>query len=155
MGKAADIEESVAVGLDAGRYLFRADDRYHGGPTGKALGPEADAADIQGFAVHVLRKESRLTSRFTSFTTEVKIARKFTSASDSRFIRKAELAKLMVLESQGTIRMWDPDQVFEAMAIGPRKLTKQAADVRAAMRRNRELLIEGEIPAQVLGLVNE
>jgi len=41
------------------------------------------------------------------------------------------------------------------MAIGPRKLTKQAADVRAAMRRNRELLIEGEIPARVLGLVNE
>jgi hypothetical protein len=155
MGKAADIEGSEAVGLDAGRYLFRADDQYHGGPTGKALGSEADAADIQDFAEHVLRKEARLTSRFTSFTTEVKIARKFTSASDSRFIRKSELAKLIVLESQGTIRIWDADQVFEAMAIGPRKLAKQAADVRAAMRRNRELLIEGEIPAEVLGFVNE
>jgi hypothetical protein len=155
MGKAADIEESVAVGLDAGGYLFRADDRYHGGPTGKALGPEADAADIQGFAEHVLRKESRLTSRFTSFTTAVKIARKFTAASDSRYLRKVEMAKLIVLESQGIIRIWDPAQVFEAMANGPRKLIKQAADVRAAMRRNREFLIEGQIPAKVLVIVNE
>jgi hypothetical protein len=155
MGRAADIEESVAVGPDGGRCLFRADDRYHGGPTGKALGPEADTADIQDFAEHVLRKESRLTSRFTSFTTEMKVARRFTSASDNRFIRKVELASLIDLESQGIIRMWDPDQVFEAMASGPRRLAKQAGDVRAAMSKNFELLIEGEIPPEVIRFVNE
>ncbi len=154
-GKAAVIEKSVAIALDSGRYLFRADDQYLGGPTGNAFGPLADAADIQTFADHVLRTESRLTSRFTSFTTEVKIARKFTSKSDSRFIRKAEMAKLTVLQSQGIIRIWNPDHVFDAITTGPKKFAKQAPDVRAAMRRNRELLIEGEIPAVVLGLVNE
>jgi hypothetical protein len=130
----ADIEHPVAAGSDVQRYVFRADDNYRGGPVGRVLGPEADAADIQNSADHVLGKESRLTSRFTSFTTELRIARKFTLASDNRFIRKAELAGLRVLESQGLIRMWDADQVYEALANGPRKLAKQAADIRAALK---------------------
>jgi hypothetical protein len=155
MEEAATLEGAVANGSGAGRYLFRADDNDRGGPVGRALGPEADASDIQNFADHVLRKESRRTSRFTSFTTEVKLARKFTSASDNRFIRKADPAKLRGLESQGTIRMWDPDRVFEVTRDGPRKLARQAADVRAAMRRNSEILIEGRIPAEVLRPVTD
>ncbi|HZW33580.1 MAG TPA: hypothetical protein VFF52_22865, partial [Isosphaeraceae bacterium] len=81
--------------------------------------------------------------------------RKFTQAPDNRFIRKAELAELRVLEVRGVIKMWDPDQVFGAMTNGPRKLAKRAADVRAAMRKNHEVLIEGQIPAGVLVEVNE
>jgi hypothetical protein len=119
------------------------------------LGPDADAADNQDFADHVLRKESRLTSRFASFTTEAKVARRFTQAPDNRFIRKAELAGLRVLEAQGIVRLWDPDQVFRAMTAGPRKLAKRAADVRAALKRNHEVLIEGQIPAGVLVRVKE
>jgi hypothetical protein len=119
------------------------------------LGPEADAADIQNFADHVLRKESRLTSRFTSFTTELKIAGRFTSAADKRSIRKVESAKLQLLESQGIIRQWDPDQVFEVMKEMSGKLAKQSGDVRAAMRKNREILIEGQIPAELVMPVNE
>jgi hypothetical protein len=38
--------------LDERSYVFRGDDRYQGGPVGRALG--ADAADIQDFADHVL-----------------------------------------------------------------------------------------------------
>jgi hypothetical protein len=140
-----DDEAGAEFGSTRGRYLFRADDGYRGGPVGRALGLEADLADIQDFAGHVLRKESRVTSRFTSFTLEVKIARRFTSVADSRFIRKVELAKLRILESQGVIQIWDPDQVLEAMRKGASKLAKQAADVRAAMRRNREVLIEGQV----------
>ena len=155
MQKATNIEGAGATGLNAGRYLFRADDHYRGGPVGRALGAEADAADIQNPADHVLRKESILTSRFTSFAMEVKIARKFTLASDDRFIRKAELGVLKVLESRGLIKMWFADQVFEAMKNGPGKLAKQAADVRAAMRRNHEVLIEGQIPPGILVRVNE
>jgi hypothetical protein len=68
---------------------------------------------------------------------------------------KAELAKLRALESQGIIRIWYPDQVFDGMMSGPRRLAKQAADVRAAMRRNHEILIEGEIPAEIFRTMNE
>ena len=155
MTKPAKIEETTANPSNSARYLFRGDDHYRGGEVGRALGPDADAADIQSFPGHVLRKESRLTSRFVSFTTELKIARKFTSAGDDRSIRKVELAPLRILESQGIVRIWDPNQVFNAMKLGPKKLARQAADVRAAMRRNSEILIEGQIPAEVLGLVSE
>jgi hypothetical protein len=65
------------------------------------------------------------------------------------------LAGLKALEARGVIRMWDADQVHEVLANGPRKLAKQAADVRAAMKRNHEVLIEGQIPAGVLEAVNE
>jgi hypothetical protein len=102
----------------------------------------------------VLRKESRRSSRYTSFTTETRIARRFTSASDNRFVRKVALAKLRELESHGIIKIWGPDAVYQALREGPKNLAKQAADVRAAMRRNREILIEGQVAEGVLELVN-
>jgi hypothetical protein len=138
----------------ARNFLFRGDDNYRGGPAGRALGAEADTADIQNFADHVLRKESNRTSRYTSFTQELKVARKFTSASDNRYVSKADIAALRELETQGQIRIWDPDQVEAALREGPRKLPKQAADVRAAMRRNSEILVEGRIPVGILERTN-
>lgn len=129
-------------------------DNYCGGAIGRTLGAEADAADIQDFAEHVLRKESNRTSRCVSFTQDFKIARSFTTASDNRSIRKAELAALRALEAQGEIRVWDPDLVAAALAAGPRKLAKPAADVRAAMVRNSEILIEGQIPVGLLSPTN-
>jgi hypothetical protein len=131
------------------KYLFRGDDNYREGSVGRSLGADADAADIQNFADHVLRKETSKTSRFTSFTTEVKIARKFTSAGDSRDVRKVELAQLRELEACGIVRIWDADQVYAALKTASRKFAKQAADVRTAMSRNREILIEGQIPAEM------
>ena len=136
------------------RYVFRGDDNYRGGAIGRTLGLEADAADIQDFAEHVLRKESNRTSRYVSFTHDLKIARRFTTASDDRFVRKAELAALRALEAKGEFRIWDPDQVAAALAAGPRKLAKRAADVRAAMVRNSEILIEGQIPIGLLSPTN-
>lgn len=135
---------------DGKKYIFRGDDKYRGGAVGRAFGPDADAAQIQSFTDHVLRKESNVTSRFTSFTTEMKIARKFTRSIDDRKVSKAELTKLRELECQGNIRIWDPDQVFDAQKDGPRKVARQAGDLWAAMRRNSEILIEGQIPAGIL-----
>lgn len=143
-----------AVESGKARYIFRGDDNYRGGSVGLSLGSEADAADIQDFAEHVLRKQSHRTSRYTSFTMETRIARKFTSAADPRFIRKAELIVLGGLEKQGVIKIWDAEQVHAALRQGPKKLAKQAADVRAAMRRNREVLIEGRIPEGLLQPTN-
>jgi len=152
--KPADGGDAIARGSDGKKYIFRGDDNYRGGPVGGALGAEADAADIGNFADHVLRKESKLSSRYTSFTTETKVARTFTSAFDYRYVSEAALARLRGLESQGSLTIWDPDQVYESLGLGPRKLARQAADVRAAMKRNSELLIEGQIPADYLKPVN-
>ncbi len=132
------------------RSAFRGDDRYRRGPIGLPLGVEADEADIQDFAEHVLRKESGRSSRYTSFTTELKIARRFTAGPDNRHVSKADLARLRDLELRGVIRIWDAEDVFASLGLGPRKIARQAANVRAAMRRNREILIEGQIPAGVL-----
>jgi hypothetical protein len=146
--------EVTATSGEQRNYVFRGDDSYQGGPIGRPLGAEADAADIQNFADHVLRKESSRSSRYASFSEELKVARKFTSGPDNRFVCKAGMAALRELEAQGIVKIWDPDQVYEALRAGPKKLAKQAADVRAAMRRNGEILIEGRIPADVLERVN-
>ena len=135
-------------------YVFRGDDNYRGGPVGRTLGAEADAADIQNPADHVLRKETRLTSRYLSFTEEVRIAHKFTSTTDYRFVSKASMGTLRQLEAEGVIRIWDADLVFASLRDGPKKLAKQAADVRTAMNRNCEVLVEGQIPAGVLESTN-
>jgi hypothetical protein len=149
------MDDEPTAGAEIRRtYIFRGDDNYRGGPLGRPLGAEADAADIQTFADHVLRKESTKTSRYVSFTEESKVARRFTSVPDNRNVVKAEVEALRELEKQGAIRLWDPDQVYEALSQGPKKLAKQAADVRAAMRRNSEILIEGQISTAVLGRAN-
>jgi len=152
-GEGEDVEkppEGEDVVSGGGRYLFRGDDWYRGGNIGRAMGFEADEADIQSFADHILRKESYLSSRYTSFTTDTKVARKFTSAADNRCVIKVELTKLRELQSQGRLGIWDAELVFDSLRQCPKKIARQAADVRAAMRRNREILIEGQIPAEVI-----
>lgn len=145
---------TVDTVTDTRTYFFRGDDRYTGGYVGRALGTHADAADIQNPADHVLRKESSRSSRFTSFSLEVAVARKFTSASDNRCVIKVKVSSLEELESQGILRILNADRVFEILREGPRKYAKQAADVRTAMLRNCEILIEGQIPAELLERTN-
>ena len=155
--KGVEVTESSSARPDvlgSRKYLFRGDESYRDGSIGRELGEEADSADIQDFAEHVLRKESTRSSRFTSFTEELKIARSiFTSAADNRFVIKVELSALRELESKGAIRIWDPEQVSNLLNQGPRKLAKRAADVRTAMRRNREVLVEGRIPGEIIETV--
>jgi hypothetical protein len=146
--------ETTANAAKKRNYVFRGDDHYRGGPAGRALGAAADAADIQNFADHVLRKQSHRSSRYTSFTEEVKVARKFTSASDNRYVSKADMGALRELEAQGLIRIWNPEQVHAALSEAPKKLARQAADVRAAMIRNSEILVEGQVPADILERTN-
>ena len=131
-------------------YLFRGDDDYRGESIGLPLGDEADAAEIQDFVEHVLRKAKGRTSRYTSFSKEIKVACRFNSAADCRNVCKADLDRLRDLETQKTIRIWDPDQVFDALRNASRKLAKRAADVRTAMKRNCEMLIEGQIPVEII-----
>ncbi len=135
-------------------YLFRGDDNYRGGTVGRALGAEADSSDIQSISDHVLRKESGITSRFTSFSEEVKVARKFTSSSDNRYVYRADLGLLRDLETAGTIRLWSPEDVYAMMKASNKKQSNQAADVRSTMVKNSEILVEGQIPESVLSRAN-
>jgi len=152
--------ESGAVALNAAAsaseraYLFRADDYYYAGPVGLPLGDDANAADIQDFAEHVLRKESNRTSRYTSFSEEIKVARRFTADPDSRSLRKVGVAALDELATAGVIKIWNPDSVYVALKAGPRKLSRQAADVCAAMLKSHEILVEGCIPENLMSSVN-
>jgi hypothetical protein len=140
-------------GCDGGRFLFRGDDGYRGGPIGRALGTAADEADIQDFADHV-RKDSNRSSRHTSFTTKTRIARKFTTAADNRSLYKVEVTRLRELQEQGQIRIWYPDQVYDSLRHGSGKGAKRARDTRTAMRQNHEVLIEGQVPPDAIERVS-
>lgn len=116
---------------------------------GLDLAAEADTADIQTWADHVLRKESGQSSRYLSLTMEIAVARRF-AANDDRHVYKIAAVSLRQLETDRGIRVWHPDDVHEAMLNGPKKMARQANDVWSAMKRNSEILVEGAIPARVV-----
>jgi hypothetical protein len=141
------IESSTPVATLS--YLFRGDAGYAGGPVGLPLdSPEARAADIQDPADHVLRKASARTSIFVSFTTKLAVADRF--GGDRRSVLKVAVVALQQLESAGTIRMWTPEATWASLRQAGKKAAKHATATRDAMRRNAEVLIEGQIPEDVI-----
>lgn len=153
---AEDAENNAVSTVDATEiadgptYFFRGDDNFYGGSVGRALGKDADSANIQTFADHVLRKEAPSTSRYISFSEVVGVARKFTKTVDNRHLRKVQRSALEVLEAAGHLKIWSPDRVYLAMRAGSKKQAKQAGDVLAVMVKNSEVLIEGQIPPGLL-----
>lgn len=70
--------------------------------------------------------------------------------SSDRHVYKIAAVGLRKLEAEGGIRIWNPDQVHDAMSRQTSKLANQANDVRHAMKRNNEILIEGTIPGGLI-----
>jgi hypothetical protein len=140
-------------------YLFRADDNYRmGDPVGFELdSEEAMEADIQNPLAHVLDKESGQTSRYVSFSVAIAIKggggpRRFTKNNK---ILKVALAALQQLEANGRIRIYTPEQVTEMIRKNPKKkINRQANNVQAAMEKNGEVLIEGQIPGDIIVAAN-
>ncbi|NJO60860.1 MAG: hypothetical protein HC836_22165 [Richelia sp. RM2_1_2] len=136
-------------------YLFRADDNYKiGNPVGFKLdSEEAIAADIQNPWVHVLDKESVQTSRYISFSTAITIqggggSLKFTKNNK---IFKVPWKALQQLKTEGKIRIYTPEDVAEIINQHPKKkVRRKANDVKAAMEKNGEIIIEGQIPGNVI-----
>lgn len=136
-------------------YLFRADDNYKiGNPVGFELdSEEAIAAEIQNPWVHVLDKESIQTSRYISFSTAIAIkggggSQKFTKKNK---IFQVSWEALQQLETDGKIRIYTPEDVAEIIReSSKKKIRKKANDVKAAMEKNGEILIEGQIPGKVI-----
>lgn len=138
--------------------LFRGDDAYEGGPLGYPIGSaEAQAADIQNPYDHVMNKKTGDTSIYTSYSVMQKTKQ---GGGDVKFTKKGkiwkvDIAALQQLELEGKIRILTPDMVFEMLNNSTdQNHVKQAKNVKANMERNGEVLIEGQVPANLIQLVN-
>ncbi len=146
VGKASTPEKS---------YLFRADDNYtKGDPVGFELASvDAQEAEIQDFQEHVLDKESGQTSRYVSFSTAIAIpggggSRRFTKKNK---ILKVALEALQNLEAEGKIMIYTPEKVAELISQHPKKKIRNLAnDVKTAMEKNGEIIMEGQIPGDLI-----
>ena len=127
--------------------LFRGDDNYKGGAVEQTLESEAD---INTLWEHV-RKESNQTSIFTSFSTSKKVAETFSKTN----IIKIDYEKLSQLESKEKIEVYTVDEVTRIMKNHPKKKIKiDANNVRRIMKKNKEVLIKGQIPASYIKHTN-
>jgi RHS repeat-associated protein len=128
--------------LGLSKFVYRGDDyRGKNDPIGYPLGgTEADSADIQTPWDHVQKKQNDMTSRYASLSTEQKNAAKFGSTY------KISREDIEHLEKAGTIKVFTPEHVKTMMEEeGMSKSTIQG--VMQDMKKNNEILIEGQIPA--------
>lgn len=140
--------------------VFRGDVGHKPGssPIGKPINPQLTNAERAQIAFeHVKQTIEPGESVFKSWSESAKIARdRFArwspkdEAGDATRVTKVSLRELLELESQGKIKIYSPDQIYELLkAYGKGNATKQANAIRTAMARNQELLIEGEIPSNL------
>ena len=155
-GKSVNVKEEVdKASSPEPSFLFRADDSYQKGTSvGIELdSEEAETADIQNPLDHVIHKESGDSSRYRSFSTAMSFPG---GAGPKRFTKKNKILKvaweaLQQLASDGKIRIYTPEQVAEMIRQNPKKqISKQANNVKAAMEKNGEILIEGQIPGDLI-----
>ena len=125
-------------------FFFRGDDDYK---KGNNIGvPIGDGADIVSFDVHVNNKETTSgSSIYTSFSKELKPALRFTK--DGKVI-KVKISDLKELENQGVIKIYDDKDAKKI--LHEQGLRREANDTYENMRKNKEVLIEGEIPADMI-----
>ncbi|AFZ24519.1 hypothetical protein Cylst_2289 [Cylindrospermum stagnale PCC 7417] len=163
-GEVLDVKSEVEKAKGS---LFRGDGFYQqGDPIGFQLdSPEANTADIQTPWEHVQDKDNkkhRQSSRYTSFATDLKAARKFAEAvigqQGKKVIKKSKILKaaweaLQQLETQGIIRIYTPENVKTQMeAHEEKEVRHNAKNVYKLMTNNNEVLIEGQIPGEILRL---
>jgi hypothetical protein len=139
-------------------YRFRGDDSYRtGDPIGFRLdSQESNNADIQAPWKHI-RKKSNQTSRFSSFSLTRSVRNpdgsiggpiKFTKSNK---IIKVPWQALQKLEAEGKIKIYEPEDIADLMHNNhKRKVKMQANNVKAAMQKNQEILVEGQIPADLI-----
>ena len=136
-------------------YLYRADDNYK---NGDSIGFELDSeeaieADIQNPMDHVFNKESGQTSRYISFSNAISVkgsggAKKFTKNNK---IFKVSTEALQELEAEGKIRIYSYEQAAEIIRQNPKKkINREANNIKTAMEKNGEILIEGQIPGNLI-----
>lgn len=150
-----EVEKASTTGPN---YLFRGDDYYEGGALGLEIGgKEAEEAEIQTPWEHVLEREHSESSIFISFSERIRLpggggAVKFTKKNR---IFKVAWEALQELESTGIIRIYTPDNVRDIMlAHRKSKVKRRANAVRDVMAKNGEILVEGQIPSDIMVKAN-
>jgi hypothetical protein len=152
-----DEEKAEQSEVFGSRYIFRGDDGYKEGSLGSEIGgKEAEEADIQTPWEHVSEKESYQTSRYVSFSERIKMPGNRGAAF---FTKKNKIIKvawdaLKQLESEGIIKIYTPEFVEYLMLQQKRKVSKRATAIREEMEKNGEILIEGQIPKEIIFIVN-
>ena len=134
---------------DSDGYLFRGDKNYKGGSVGVPKDREITAEDIID---HV--KQTKTGNPAKSFSTKRSKgtandagAAKFGGENSVYKVKKKELKKL---QESGDIRIITPDEAYKILKNHPDpKIQKRAGDIRQNMKRNNEVLIQGEIPSNV------
>jgi len=125
-------------------YLFRGDNNYR---RGESIGqPRSEGVTAESIINHVNESGD---GSLTSFST--KKSRGTASDRGAEFFGRAvkvSNADLTELASAGKIRMITPEEARDIISAHPKsKIRRQANDIMANMKRNNEVLIEGEIPA--------
>jgi RHS repeat-associated protein len=127
----------------ASNSLFRGDDGYgRGDPMGLPMGSDADITTPWD---HV-RKDPGESSIFTSFAETKNAADKF--GDDVYKVSREELEKLA---ESGQVELYTPQDVYDLMMMDADAAVRaDAKNVREIMEKNEEILVEGEIPADII-----
>ena len=144
--------EAIANLENAKEFVFRGDDEYTGGGIGIPINSvEAQNADIQKPSTHVQDKENDETSIFSSFSLRRSIDRG--TKGPIFFAKKIYKVTWQALEElviTGQVKIYTPEMVAAILRKGKKKERRQAENVKAAMEKHMEVLIEGHIPEEYL-----
>ena len=131
--------------VDDPSYIFRGDNnREPNSAVGSALDPASEPPQAQEFIDHVRQVKGKV-ARFVSFSRSLRSATRF-----GRPI-KVNFGQLRTLEAQGKIRIYNADQV-ERIINDDRdpRIKRNASSTKKMMENNQEILIEGEIPSDLI-----
>jgi RHS repeat-associated protein len=134
----------------ASNAIYRGDDNYSRGPMGLPLGSDADIKDPKA---HVSRESKGETSIYTSFSEEHGNPDKGTGAykfTKEDKVYKVKKSDLQTLANEGTIRIITHENVGEEMDRIGGFSKKDKNNVAANMKRNKEVLVAGQIPEEMI-----
>ncbi len=136
----------TALGAVLSGHYFRGDDTYrHPDPIGFPRGTPGLTHTKPW--THVMNKRSSDTSRYTSWATERAAAAKFSKASPKR-VYKTKRADVAALAP--TVAVWTPDDVVAELKKQKAKIKKRYSGVKLNMTKNKEVLLEGQIPGNIV-----
>lgn len=70
-------------------------------------------------------------------------------------ILKVSVAAIQQLEAESKIKIYNPEQIIDILKQSPKKkISQEANNVKAIMEKNGEILVEGQIPSNVISWVN-
>jgi hypothetical protein len=73
------------------------------------------------------------------------------AAGNMHKVFRVKIEDMAALALAGQIKVYSSDDVYNMLKkSGIRKIAKEASDIRQSMKSNKEILVEGEIPAAMV-----